>query len=284
LDRALQAGAAALADRRSGQKSLFSDIDDASQSEPIPLPDVPEFEERERLALEKEVLGFYLSSHPLAQYEKTLAAFCSHTTTGLAQVPHRDEVILGGMISAIKFAHIRKVRPGSTATKYANFDLEDMHGAIRCILWPDDFLTYGEFVQPDAIVLARGMVDRRGGDEANLIINELTPLDQLDARYTRGVVIRVDQRRHGDDILPKVREIVRGYPGNRELELVLLLDDGSRVQLKSQSVGVEVTPQLRSRVDNLLGPGCFQLVTAPPKPVNGNGNRGRRGAAAGRRD
>ena len=284
VDRALQAGVSALADRRTGQKNLFADMEDDARAEPVALPDVPEFEERQRLAMEKEVLGFYLSSHPLAEHEKTLATYCSHTTTSLTDVPHREEVILGGMISAIKFAHIRKVRPGSTATKYANFDLEDMHGAIRCILWPDDFLKCGEFVQPDAIVLAQGVVDRRGGDEANLIVNELTPLDQLDARYTRGVVIRIDQQRHGNEILPKVREIVRGYPGSRDLELLLVLEDGTRVHLKSQGLSVEIDPQLRSRVDDLLGPGCFQLVTSPPKPANGNGNRQRRTPATARRD
>ena len=60
------------------------------------------------------------------------------------------------MISAIKIAHIRKLRPGAVATKYANFDLEDMHGAVRCIIWPDEFLKFGELVKPDAILLVAG--------------------------------------------------------------------------------------------------------------------------------
>ena len=275
IDRAMQSGAAALADRRSGQKSLFGEMDDEEVTDVV-LPDVPELDERERLAMEKEVLGFYLSSHPLAEYEKTLSTFCTHATTGLGDMPHRSEVILGGMISAIKFAHVRKLRPGATATKYANFDLEDMHGAVRCILWPDDFVKCGELVQPDAILLVRGVVDRRGGDEANLIVNELIPVDELDARYTSGVVIRVDQRVHGTDVLHKVREIVRGYPGNRDLELVLCLDDGSRVYLKSQRIQLDINPELRKRVEDLLGPGYYQLITTPPRPSNGNGSRGRR--------
>ena len=222
--------------------------------------------------MEKEVLGFYLTSHPLAEYQKSLATFCSHTTANLSEMPHRSEVILGGMLGAIKLAHVRKVRPGATATKYANFDLEDMHGAVRCILWPDDFLKYGELVKPDAILLVRGAVDKRGGDEANLIVNEVIPMDQLDSRYTSGVIIRVDQRVHGTEVLPKIREIVRGYPGSRELELILNLDDGSRVYLKSQRLHLDITPELRSRVEDLLGPGSYQLITTPPKPSNGNGN------------
>ncbi|MHB8970747.1 MAG: DNA polymerase III subunit alpha [Pirellulaceae bacterium] len=276
IDRAMQSGAAAIADRRSGQKSLFGDLEEDEGPAQVVLPDLPEWEDRERLAMEKEVLGFYLSSHPLAEYEKMLATFCSHTTVGLAEIPHRAEVILGGMISAIKLAHVRKLRPGAVATKYANFDLEDMHGAVRCILWPDEYLKYGELVQPDAILLVRGAVDRRGGEEANLVVNELIPLDQLDSRYTSGVMIRIDQRVHSADILPKVREIVRGYPGNRDLEFVLSLEDGSRVHLKSHSQQVEVNAELRRRVDDLLGPGYYQLITTPPKPSAGNGNRGRR--------
>ncbi len=288
VDRALQSGAAALADRRSGQKSLFGDLQDEEEEEEVrsaALPDIPEIEERERLAMEKEVLGFYLSSHPLAEYQKALSTFCSHTTANISDMPHRSEVILGGMLSAIKMAHVRKIRPGATATKYANFDLEDMHGAVRCILWPDDFLKYGELVKPDAILLARGAVDKRGGDEANLIVNELIPMDQLDSRYTSGVVIRVDQRVHGNDILAKIREIVRGYPGGRDLELVLSLDDGSRVHLKSQRLQLDITPELRRRVEDLLGVGYYQLTTTPPKPAvgNGNGNSQRRPQGAGRR-
>ncbi len=286
VDRALQSGAAALADRRSGQKSLFGDIEDEEEEvRCAALPDIPEMDERERLSMEKEVLGFYLSSHPLAEYQKMLAMFCSHTTANVSDMPHRSEVILGGMLGAIKLAHVRKIRPGTTATKYANFDLEDMHGAVRCILWPDDFLKYGELVKPDAILLVRGVVDKRGGDEANLIVNELIPMDQLDSRYTSGVVIRIDQRVHGSDVLPKIREIVRGYPGDRELELLLSLDDGSRVHLKAQRLQLEITPELRRRVEDLLGAGSYQLITTPPKPASGsgNGNGQRRPAGAPRR-
>jgi DNA polymerase-3 subunit alpha len=280
VDRALQSGAAALADKRSGQKSLFGELEEEEEEATgAALPEIPEIEERERLAMEKEVLGFYLTSHPLAEYQKSLSVYCSHTTETLSEMPHRGEVIIGGMLSSIKLAHVRKVRPGATATKYANFDVEDMHGVVRCILWPDDFLKYGELVQPDAILLIRGVVDKRGGDEANLIVNELIPMDQLDERYTSGVVIRVDQQIHGENILPQIREIVRGYPGNRDLELLLSLDDGSRVHLKSQGLKLEITAELKQRVEDLLGPGYYHLITTPPKPAagNGNGNGRRRG-------
>ncbi len=277
LDRALQSGAAALADRRSGQKSLFADLDDdPAQSRPISLPDVPEWPEHEKLCQEKEVLGFYLSSHPLQEHASRLETFCTHTTADLADVPDRAEVMLGGMLSAIKLAHVRKVRPGSTNTKYANFDLEDMHGAIRCILWPDDFARCGDLVQPEAILAVRGTVDRRGAsDEANLIVNELIPIDELDARYTRGVLLRVQETKHGARVLGQLREVLRGYPGPCEVQLLLQLEDGSRVQLRSSNLRVMINAEMRSRIDDLLGPGNFRPLTA-----HGNGNAQRKRPAA----
>jgi DNA polymerase-3 subunit alpha len=222
------------------------------------------------LLMEKEVLGFYLSSHPLEEHRRTLQTYCSHSTSDLAGLSDRTEVMLGGMISAIKTAHVRNPRPGNTATKYVNFDLEDMAGTIRCILWPEPYTQYGEMVKPEAILVARGSIDRRGGgDEANLIVSELIPLDQLDARYTRGVMVRVDEQRHDARCLQQLREIVRGYPGGCELQLLLCLADGSRVVLKSAEMRVEVHPEMRARLDDLLGPGNVQLLTEARR--NGNG-------------
>lgn len=264
IDRAMQAGAAALADRRAGQKNLFEAMADDEPDEPsVNLPDIPELDERERLLMEKEVLGFYLTSHPLAEHEETFTTYCSHTTDDVSNLQDRAEVVMGGMLSAIKFSHVRKARPGATATKYANFDLEDMAGTIRCILWPDDFLHYGHLVQADAILAARGLIDRRGGgDEANLIVSELIPLEELAKRYTRGLVVRLTEHKHGTETLKSLFEILRGYPGPCDLQMLVCLDDGARVTLHSDGLRVQVNDEMRLRIDDLLGPGNLKLVTS----------------------
>src|SRR5262249_34854170 len=151
-------------------------------------------------------------------------------------------------------SHTRNARPGQP-TRFANFDLEDSEGAVRCVLWPDDCERFGNLVRPDAVLVVRGSVDRSRGEEANLIVNELIPLDQLDSRYTTGIRIRIDAAHHSTDMLTKVREILRGYPGNCELQLLISLEDGSHVLLKSQRVQLEITPELRGRLDDLLGLG-----------------------------
>ena len=86
--------------------------------------------------------------------------------------------MLGGMLSAIKFSHTKNPKPGSPS-RYAMFDLEDTEGMMRCIVWPDQFVHYEELIKPDAIVVVRGAIDKRpGSEEANLIVNEIIPLEE----------------------------------------------------------------------------------------------------------
>jgi DNA polymerase-3 subunit alpha len=264
VDRAIQAGAAAAADRKTGQRSLFEDFD-VDEREVVTLPDVPEWDRREKLAHEKEVLGFYLASHPLEEVADQLMPFCTHATDELARVADRTTVFVGGMIASIRLSRVRKAKDENAPTKYAMFDLEDLRGNVRCILWPDNFVDCGQLVQPDAIVLAKATVDKRGGgDEVNLIIEELVPLDEAERRFTRGVMIHVDETQHGLDGLKRLHEISRAYPGENELQLQLSLADGRRVAMTSQKLRVDIVPEYRRRVEELLSPGHFQVLIASP--------------------
>jgi DNA polymerase-3 subunit alpha len=285
LDRAMQTGAALLSDRKSGQKGLFDDAADEPTARVQSLPDLPEWEEKEKLAAEKEVLGFYLTSHPLAEHQETLATYCSHNTAGIAELPGRTEVVLGGMIGAIKHSQTKNPRPGESNTRYAMFDLEDMEGMIRCILWPSDFVNYGQMVTDGTIVALRGSIDRRpGSDEANLIVNEIFPLAELAQRFTRGVRVRLDEQQHGERAMDSLHEILRGYPGACEVELALVLSDGAKLLLKCNTPRVQLCPELRTRLDDLLGPGNIKLIAAPPasrEPSGRNGNSNGNGRGRG---
>ncbi len=117
IDRAMQSSAAAAADRRSGQRNLFGGgDDDAKPPEATQLPNMPEWAEREKLAKEKEVVGCYLSSHPLAEHQNTLAGCCSHTTVQAAELKHRSDVTLGGLLSDVSFRHTKNPRRGAPPT------------------------------------------------------------------------------------------------------------------------------------------------------------------------
>jgi DNA polymerase-3 subunit alpha len=158
------------------------------------------------------------------------------------------------------------------------WDLEDFGGIVRCILWPEQFAEFGQLVKADAILAMRATIDRRpGSEEINLIVQELIPLEELSARFTSGVVIRLVESAHGAETLTGLREIVRGYPGTKPLRLRLELAAGGVVTLDCVESGVTLDPELRRRVDELLGPGNFRLLgaaprSAPPPPAT-NGRR-----------
>ena len=112
------------------------------------------------------------------------------------------------------------------------FDLEDTEGIMRCICWPEQFAQFGELVHADMICVLRGAIDKRpGSEEANVIVNEVIPLADLEGRYTRGIRVRVAEEPQGLKKLETLYEILRGYPGECQFELLLCLADGRKILL-----------------------------------------------------
>ncbi|MCU0709406.1 MAG: DNA polymerase III subunit alpha [Pirellula sp.] len=271
IDKALQGGAASAKDKRSGQLSLFEDLDAQDTAPAVTLPDIPEFPEKERLAMEKEVLGYYLSSHPLAAHERLLKSFCTHNATTAKRLANRTDVWMGGVVSSIKLAHTRNPKPGKPS-KYANFDLEDLEGIVRSIAWPDIYEKFADVIQPDAIVLIRGRIDKRGEEEINLIVDEVIPIQEADQKFTSGIHILFDENRHSETMIQDIQEILRGYPGEREVTISVLLSGGSTVHVQAGKQRVAIENELRQRLDDLLGEPSHRLIFHKPKAGNGSGN------------
>jgi DNA polymerase-3 subunit alpha len=172
------------------------------------------------------------------------------------------------MISALRLSHVKKVRQAGEPTKYATFDLEDMRGVVRCLMWPNDYERYGVLLEPDAIRVVRAVIDRRGGgEEVNLVVKEVLPLDELQQRCAKRVRIRIDESEHTVARLKQLRELVTSFPGSCELQLELALRDGSSVSLTSHALRVDGGTELRERVGNLLSPGALEVTTEPLKPA-----------------
>jgi len=288
VERAIAAGASQLADRRSGQKNLFDVFDDGpKKGGPSPaeaeapsssLPDVPPLSDLEMRSKEKEVLGYYVHSHPLAEHKEILDAICTHGTGSLGEANAKSEVVIGGLVAAVKLSNVKQPRPGSTHTRYGMFDLEDMEGIVRSICWPEDYARLGEFLQPDAVVVVAGSIDRRAGsEETNLIVNEIVPIAEVWRRPVRSVTVRIVEPLHDCGTLDRLAEIVRRHPGSIPLRLVLETLDGRRVLLEADRDKVAWSRELQDAIAQLLGPGCLRAAM-----TLGTGGR-RRDAEPGRR-
>jgi len=277
IERAMAAGAASLADRKSGQKNLFESLEEpavaataASSGKAGPSAmagaDVAALTDNEMRAFEKEVLGYYVHSHPLAEHRELLACICTHGTADLAAVPAKGSVVIGGLVAAMKLSNTKQPRPGSTHTRYAMFDLEDMDGLVRTICWPEDYARLGDHIRPDAVVLVAGSIDRRvGSEETNLVVNEIVPIADVWRLPARGITLKIEEAGNGaadTDRLAALAAIIAAHPGQVPLRLLVDLADGTRVLLEVDRHRVAWNPALIDAVAGLLGPGCIRAPVA----------------------
>jgi len=222
------------------------------------------------------VLGYYVHSHPLAEYKDVLSAVCTHGTGDLGDAKPKSDVIIGGLVGALKLSNVKQARPGSTHTRYGMFDLEDMDGLVRTICWPEDYARLGEFLQPDAVVVVSGSVDRRAGsEETNLIVNDVVPIGELWGKQARSMTVKVVETEHGTETLDRLAAVIRRHPGSVPLRLVLDLADGRRVLMEADRDKVAWTQSLHREIVELLGPDCLRTpITLATKKRDETPRRG----------
>ena len=273
VERAQKAGQALASDRQRGQKSLFEELDDepASSEELLAeatrgLPDIPEWDDKERAGNEKEVLGFYLTSHPLVKIEPQLRTFTTHKNGEALRLADRTEVILGGMVSSLKLATTKNSKPGRP-NQYAMFDLEDSDNSIRAIIWPEQYQFYKELVQTDAVIFVTGRIDRsrsQSENDANVIVEQVLTLDEAATQLTRAVevTLRESDAADGVRVLYDILKTYRLSDSGSAVELCIRFDDGRVGMLRLPGFRVDIVPELQQRVTQRFGEGAFRLIPA----------------------
>jgi DNA polymerase-3 subunit alpha len=288
LPRAAQAGQAIQEDRKRGQRSLFEAFVEPNGNGPsnshapahpaASLPDIPELPDVERLAEEKKVLGFYMSSHPLTRHANLLQALATHRVADLAGVAEKSEVILGGMITGIQVRSVQKSRSG--LTRMAKFTFEDLTGTVPAMLWPEEYARLEDLVKNDLIGFVKGALDRRR-DPAELIVSRIIPLERAPAELARGVVVTLRKGVTQDDQVERLQRHVRNRPGNLDVYLEILGLAGVRraVYKAGASYKIRHDEKLVSDLEAAVGSGNVRLMgqrgaTArvepsppPPRPV-----------------
>lgn len=273
LPRAAQAGQAVQEDRRRGQRSLFEAFADplvngngngngngkAGPHAPTSLPDIPELPDAERLAEEKKVLGFYMSSHPLTRHAGLLQALATHSVADLGGVAEKSEVTLGGMITGVQVKSVQKSRSG--LTRMGKLTFEDLSGSVPAMLWPEEFAKNEDLVKNDLIGFVKGTLDRRR-DPAELIITRIIPLERAPAELSRGVVVRLQKGLHETADLERLLRLVRIRPGNLDLFLEILgLSQARRAVYKAgASLKIRHDDRLLTDLEGAVGPGNVRLL------------------------
>jgi DNA polymerase-3 subunit alpha len=274
VERAVAGAAARQKDKQRGQKSLFGGDDDSASNEPTSqaggsLPEAPDWTHSQKLSAEKEVLGFFLTSHPLTQFADKLTKHTTHENKQLGDLEDGTEVLVAGMIGSIKKAQTKKPSRNGHS-KYVNFDLEDPSGIVRCIMWPEDYARLGEKVQPEAVVFLKGKVDRRSR-EPNLIVNQLFTVEEADKNFTTQLAINFKRGLHGEREMLRAKQILESHPGKTDVILIVDTPDPAdpsqhfRYVLSTPSqFKVSCNTDLQTSLNEVLGREHIQLI-APPK-------------------
>jgi DNA polymerase-3 subunit alpha len=224
-------------EREMGLMSLFDGLDlDAEPEfdERIPIPDT-EFDKRDKLAFEKEMLGLYVSDHPLMGAERSLAKRVDCSLADMETLEDGAQKQVGGVITGLQRKYTKK------GDLMAVFTLEDLTTSIECTVFPRSMAECGHMLENDAVVIVAGRVDKRD-DAAKFIVRSVERFEpQLDA--APPLRLSVDLDRLAGELIDELKVLFSEFPGDSEIFLhvgprkVVRLPDSYRVSMESGLIG-----------------------------------------------
>lgn len=253
LDRVLNIAYRLHKEKASGQLSFF-DIGDTQDSFKgiTRISQVKEWPEPQLLAFEKDMLGFYVSGHPLARYARNLARFRFCSIGDLKHKADGQEIKVVGLIVKIKHTTTR-----AKGEKMAILKLEDLEGIVELLVFPKAFRLVVKNIQPNSIVLVKGRLNTKE-DTPKIIVNDLILFDDI-YRLITGVNINISGIR--ENLFESLKERLSSSPGNAPVYLHLDTPARSRVQLVvGQEFFVEPNEELIDDIESLLGEDRISLA------------------------
>ena len=269
LDHAIQEASLQQEEAARGQVSLFGDLlgdapaaagGGAAAAPGAPaLPNTPPWSESERLQREKELLGFYISGHPLEPFRTEGELFATHQVAQLGSWTG-DPVAIAVVVTAIK----RQVSKRSGA-EFARLTVEDFSGSSEVLVFPEAWGVVSDAVRPDIPLLLKGGYSRRdqGGENVTLIVEGVTRLAEL--RATGGLAVAIDLAPGlglAPSVMTDVRQALEGHEGSVPLEVRWHGEHAAPVRFRSRAATVAATPALLAELRALLGAERVRLVRA----------------------
>ena len=235
--------------KRQGVLSLFGeDRSEPSFDERIPVSEA-EFDKTTRLAFEKEMLGLYVSDHPLFGYEALLRRRVDTTLGDLVEADDGTVQTVGGVVTGLDKKWTRK------GDLMATFELEDLAGSIEVMVFPRTMTEHGHKLDDDAVVLVTGRLDGRE-DSPKLICQEVEVFDASGESRTRPIRLRVPVGRIDEETIGELKALLAAHPGASEVFLQL---GDRRVLRLPNEFSVEPANGLMAELRVLLGGDAVML-------------------------
>ena len=244
-----------------GQFDLFGGISEPSAgNQIINIPDLPEWEKSMLLNYEREMLGLYVSDHPLFGLEHVINANSEISIADIQndELPHDRAVLVAGMVSGIQ----RKVT--KQGASWAIATLESLDGVIDVMVFPQTYSQYGQLLTQDSIIQLRGRLDKREEDSPKFVALEIM-LPQFQEMPVGALRLYVPSQRLVPPLVEKLKSILASHPGTTEVQLEVIHIDHSTALRLDSNLSVSVSPGLYGDLKQLLGSSC---LTPPKNLVN----------------
>ncbi len=252
LDGAIEAGNRASKDRESGQAGLFGGSPAEEHPEP-PLPKAADWTLKEKLQGEKDLLGFYVTGHPLDNYNDKIAELATHDSTKLEGLEKGAEVALCGMLTGIQRRRNREGKP------WASLVIEDRAGSIDAMVFTTKYEQLISSLVEDQAVLVRGQALPEDGNPTKVSVQEIVPLDVARVALPSLIGVKVFMGRNGIDRAEELRRLFERKPGETQVRLRLEAARDFSVVL---DVPLRVRPdrEFKAELTRICGPDMLEVL------------------------
>jgi DNA polymerase-3 subunit alpha len=269
LEDALDYGQCIQKEKADPQMGLFDTCSVETESLNVPsLARVPEWGEKEKLALEKEALGFYISGHPLERFEAAMAKYSGLNAETLADRADGSVVRLGGTLQATKVIRTKREELMAFAT------LEDMRGTVEVVIFPSVYADTSDLLVVDAPLFVQGELQKEEGG-LKILADSIIPMEAAETLWTATVHLKLDLEKTETKTLAELKQIIRRHPGTCKSFIHLVIPEKTETVIAlGGDYALCATPELSREVQAFLGYSAVETAcTVATRRERGNGRR-----------
>jgi DNA polymerase III subunit alpha len=260
LDTAIEQAQKTQRDAESGQHGLFGVFaDETAQQANDALPNVPDWDEHTRLAAEKEILGFFITGHPMEKYKEKLAdlnALSTEDIAGMKKSTAKDEnITTAGLITGLRVAKSRR------GELWAQAALEDMLGKVELLVFPEAYKKLAEKVKLEVPVLIRGGVRIEEGANPKITANDIIPLDEARVPLPKALRIRIPLGSATDSTVDALHALFSERQGEAKVLFDVEREGDFMVVMEAEGYNVMPDRGFLGRVEELCGRGSVRVIS-----------------------
>ncbi|MCK5592123.1 MAG: DNA polymerase III subunit alpha, partial [Candidatus Pacebacteria bacterium] len=252
VEEALSFGSKFQSAKDSHSDSLFGDIDDSFNVTEPDLPNVSAWDTKQRLTKEREMLGFYLSDHPLSKFEREYRSFATIHLGEPDTFEGKEYVVAVGVINGFRTKMDRSNR------NMAFFKLDDLTGSCECLMFSKNYQDYSECLIEESTVLVKGKIES-SGDTIKLHVEEAYDLNDAKTKFTQKLLLYTEYDKHDEETVVKLKEVLENYSGSTPV--YLCVKQNGSVREFYLDYKVKISNEMISKLTDLLGENGIRYLT-----------------------